>query len=89
MGKDDDDGPRLDGIEDALEHVLDRYPYVAGSSGSDTDTDGDEDDDRVQPPGATTSGKPTNGPRKGQKPLDRSYLEKKYPSLQRSRRRLV
>ena len=28
--EDDDNGPRLDGIEDALAHVLDRYSYIAG-----------------------------------------------------------
>lgn len=84
--EDDGDGPQLDGIEDALDQVLDRYPYIAGSGGSSAD---DEDDDRVQPPSATTSGKPTNGPRKGHKPLDRAYLENKYPSLRRTKRRLV
>ena len=86
--EDDDDGPQLDGIEDALEHVLDRYPYVASDrSRGRTEDDDDEDDDRVQPPRSSTSGKPTNGPRKGHKPLDRAYLATKYPALSRRPRR--
>ena len=59
--EDDDDGPQLDGFEDAIEHVLDRYPYIAGE-GRSALRDDDEDEDGVQPPRATTSGKPTNGP---------------------------
>ncbi len=92
--EDDDDGPRLSGVEDALEHVLDRYPYIAGDgmggragAGTGGNDDEDEDDDRVQPPGATTSGRATNGPRKGHKQLDRAYLATKYPALSRRPRR--
>ncbi len=87
----DDDEQTFDAIDEVLGKVLDRYPYLAG--------DDDEDDERptrVQPPpsGALeahtspTSGKPTNGPKKGSQGIDRSFLEKKYPSLRTRRRSL-
>ena len=59
-GQDGHDRPHeLAGVDEALEKVLDRYPYVSGSGG-----DGDRrDDDRVQPPTAMTTGRPTNAPR--------------------------
>lgn len=55
---DGDEPARLVGIEDALDHVLDRFPYVSSSvergSGrgrtGDGGDDDDEDDDRVEPP---------------------------------------
>lgn len=76
----DDNPPQLTGVEEAVAKVLDRYPYVAGEARS---TDGDDEDDRVRPPSATTSGRATNGPKKGTKELDRGYLERKFPALQK------
>ncbi len=78
------DDPELVGIEDALEKVLDRYPYVARPEGmaADRRSKGD-DDDRVQPPHASVSGRPTNWKRKSTTGLDRAYLETKYPALRR------
>jgi hypothetical protein len=81
---DDDEEPQLVGIGDALEKVLDRYPYVAHST--ERSAGGRKDaDDRVQPPHATTSGRPTNGKKQGHQTIDRAYLERKYPALQRHR----
>jgi hypothetical protein len=81
----DGDEPQLVGIEDALEKVLDRYPYVAGSTERDADDRRSSvgQDGRVQPPHATTSGRPTNRKKQGVQTIDRAYLEKKYPSLRR------
>jgi hypothetical protein len=71
---------RLSGVEDALEKVLDRYPYISRSE--DTSRTDDHDKERVRPP-MNTSGKPTNGPKKGPQELDLAYLERKFPSLAR------
>ncbi len=84
---DDDDEPHLVGIEDALEKVLDRYPYVARPEGVAADrsrsTQAVGQDGRVQPPHATTSGRPTNKKKQGPQTIDRAYLERKYPVLRR------
>lgn len=78
----DDDPPQLTGVEEAVAKVLDRYPYVA--SGQNDRSRRDDDDDRVRPPHATTSGRPTNSPKQGKtKELDRAYLERKFPALQK------
>ncbi len=83
----DGDEPQLVGIEDALEKVLDRYPYVARPEGVAADrrrnTQAIGQDGRVQPPHATTSGRPTNKKKQGPQTIDRAYLEKKYPVLMR------
>ncbi len=87
----DDDEQTFDAIDGALEKVLARYPYLAAN-----DDEDNERPARVQPPpsGAfeahtsPTSGKPTNGPKKGTQGIDRSFLEKKYPSLRTRRRSL-
>ncbi len=83
----DDDEPQLVGIEDALEKVLDRYPYVARPEGVAADrsrsTQAVGQDGRVQPPRATASGRPTNKKKQGPQTIDRAYLEKKYPVLRR------
>ncbi len=83
----DDDEPHLVGIEDALEKVLDRYPYVARPEGVAADrsrsTQAVGQDGRVQPPHATTSGRPTNKKKQGPQTIDRAYLENKYPVLRR------
>ncbi len=87
--EDGDDGeePHLVGIEDALEKVLDRYPYVARPEGVVADrsrsTQAVGQDGRVQPPRATTSGRPTNKKKQGAQTIDRAYLENKYPVLRR------
>jgi hypothetical protein len=87
--QDDQDGHdrphELAGVDEALEKVLDRYPYVSGSKERGADDGDRRDDDRVQPPTVMTTGRPTNGPKnKPNSPLlDRAYLERKYPSLRR------
>jgi hypothetical protein len=76
----------LAGVNEALEKVLDRYPYVSSDHDRRRTDDGDRrNDDRVQPPKAMTTGRPTNGPKNkpGSSLLDRAYLERKYPSLRR------
>jgi hypothetical protein len=78
--QEEDGEDRLSGVEDALEKVLDRYPYISRSE--DTSGADDHDKERVRPP-MNTSGKPTNGPKKGTQELDRAYLERKFPSLAR------
>ena len=75
----DDDG-KVSGLDDALDYVAKRYPYMVDDSGTAPRPPADDDDTIRRPSGRQTNGSkaPSNG-------LNRTTLEAKFPALRRRR----
>lgn len=70
----DDGSVDTDRVTAIVDHVLDRYPYLAA----------EEEEREEQPKDAfplEASGRPTSGKRKAQQGSDLSALAKKFPAL--------
>lgn len=74
-----DDGT-VSGLDDALDYVAKRYPYMVDDSGGTAPRSRAGDDVPMRP-----SGRQTNGQKKNPNGYDRTFLEKRFPAL-RSRR---
>lgn len=74
----DEDGT-VSGLDDALDYVAKKYPYMVDDSGGAPARP--EDDDTIR----RASGRQTNGPRNKATGYNRSALEGKFPALRRRR----